>query len=236
MERPRILLVPFVTQLEWQIEPQLSEWADVASYDAPGVGSEPATEPSPDAVAARGIAEAERRGWTSCVVVADELGVAAALRLASARPDLVSALALGHACLNYREDGERPPLATGVNAALEQIARVDYRAFAHAMTQGTLGAYGDDVVQQWIERVPQERALAAIDAARSLQDVQDNRAALAELDVPLLLAQHVGCLGWTAEGFEDAVAAFPHADVVRTEEKPSVSREFADALRRLCGA
>ena len=71
MARPRILLVPFVTQLEWQIEPLLGEWADVASYDAPGVGSEPATEASPDAVAARGIAEVERRGWADCVVVAD---------------------------------------------------------------------------------------------------------------------------------------------------------------------
>jgi hypothetical protein len=37
--RPRLLLVPEFTEVEWtQIRPQLDEWADVASYDPPGVG------------------------------------------------------------------------------------------------------------------------------------------------------------------------------------------------------
>ena len=42
MERPRLLLVPELTELEWVIKPLLEEWAEVASYDAPGVGDEPA--------------------------------------------------------------------------------------------------------------------------------------------------------------------------------------------------
>src|SRR5437899_4376557 len=41
MARPRILLVPNLTELEWLIKPQLEEWAEVASFDAPGVGAEP---------------------------------------------------------------------------------------------------------------------------------------------------------------------------------------------------
>ena len=39
MTRPRLLLVPLLTELEWDpIRAQLEEWADVASYDLPGVG------------------------------------------------------------------------------------------------------------------------------------------------------------------------------------------------------
>ena len=44
MERPRLLLVPMLTEVEWVIRPLLEEWAEVASYDAPGVGDEPAVE------------------------------------------------------------------------------------------------------------------------------------------------------------------------------------------------
>lgn len=38
MTRPRILLVPNFTELEWLVKPRLEEWAEVASYDPPGVG------------------------------------------------------------------------------------------------------------------------------------------------------------------------------------------------------
>ena len=34
----RVLLVPTVTEVEWKIKPLLEEWADVASFDAPGSG------------------------------------------------------------------------------------------------------------------------------------------------------------------------------------------------------
>jgi hypothetical protein len=54
VQRPRILLVPTVTELEWRIAPLLSEWAEVATYDVPGVGQEPPVEPmDPGAVAER---------------------------------------------------------------------------------------------------------------------------------------------------------------------------------------
>jgi hypothetical protein len=52
--------------------------------------------------------------------------------------------------------------------------------------------------------------------------------------VPKLFAQHRGCLLFTQEGFEDAVAAFPEAGTVSCAEKPGTSREFATALREFC--
>jgi hypothetical protein len=77
MDRPRLLLVPQLTELEWLNKPLLEEWADVASYDAPGVGAGSDDAPSgSDAVAQRGLEELERRGWDRCVVVSDEFGVA----------------------------------------------------------------------------------------------------------------------------------------------------------------
>ena len=36
--RPRLLLVPSFTELEWGIRPELEEWAEVVSFDCPGVG------------------------------------------------------------------------------------------------------------------------------------------------------------------------------------------------------
>ena len=50
----------------------------------------------------------------------------------------------------------------------------------------------------------------------------------------MLLAQHNGCLMFTDEGFEDAVAAFPDARGHRCSEKPSTSPEFAHVLREFC--
>ena len=44
MSLPRLLLVPQLTQIEWTIEPDLEQWAEVASFDPPGVGNEPAPE------------------------------------------------------------------------------------------------------------------------------------------------------------------------------------------------
>src|ERR671937_122578 len=41
MARPRLLLVAEFTELSWAIKPLLEEWADVLSYDPPGVGDEP---------------------------------------------------------------------------------------------------------------------------------------------------------------------------------------------------
>jgi hypothetical protein len=57
---------------------------------------------------------------------------------------------------------------------------------------------------------------------------------LKEVDVPLLLAKHEGCLGMGEEGFEDAVAVFPHARTVSVPEAPVVStpRPACSSLER----
>ena len=229
--RPRLLLVPLLTQIEWVSRPALVEWADVASFDAPGVGAEPPAETfGRDAIAARGLAELDRRGWASCIVVADGSAIATALRLASARPEAVEALALGHARLSDDMDGERPPRNREVYEALGQLLRVDYGNFArYGFTQFTLGAIDDELTAQMLERVPE----AIVRAGWDMTGEQGARfePVLRELGVPLLLAKHEGCLADTEEGFEDAVAAFPAARTVSVAEAPSASPDFAAALR-----
>src|SRR6266550_4660004 len=94
----RLLLVPEITELEWAIKPELEEWAEVASFDATGVGAEP-PEPTPrrEAIVRRGLTELDRRGWDSCVLVADGFSGAAATHLAERWPGSVEGFALGHA-------------------------------------------------------------------------------------------------------------------------------------------
>jgi hypothetical protein len=221
--RPRILLVPQLTELEWLIKPLLEEWADVASYDAPGVGEEPSSEKATsEAVAERGLEELARRGWDCAVIVAD---------------DAAEAVALGHARLSNSIEGERPALNREIYAALTQLSRHDPRTFIRQMfkmTQGEQlkGGYGEDLAESYMERVPTERVLdfyaTRPEAGRLIADP------LRGLDVPILLAQHKGCLLFTGEGFEDAVAAFPAAQVVMADEKPSASADFARALHSFC--
>jgi hypothetical protein len=55
MAKHRLLLVPWLPELEWGISPLLREWAEVSSFDAPGVGDESAAaETTRDAIAKRG--------------------------------------------------------------------------------------------------------------------------------------------------------------------------------------
>ena len=42
--RPRLLLVPEFTELQWTIKSDLEQWAEVRSFDPPGVGGEPRPE------------------------------------------------------------------------------------------------------------------------------------------------------------------------------------------------
>src|SRR5215208_5051276 len=56
--RPCLLLVPAFTELQWTIKPLLEEWAEVASYDPPGVGSEPLPK---EAGLGPGMPEPDRR-------------------------------------------------------------------------------------------------------------------------------------------------------------------------------
>ena len=90
MAKHRLLLVPWLSALEWGIRPLLEEWADVASFDAPGVGDEPPpAEATREAIAKRGLEELDRLGWDRVTVVADEFGVGTAVALASERPEAI---------------------------------------------------------------------------------------------------------------------------------------------------
>src|SRR5258705_9786461 len=94
MSRPRILLCPQFTEIEWAIAPQLSEWAEVASFDAPGMGDEPFPGDDPsqldrELVVRRALQEVETRDWDSYFVVGDAWGTATAVRVSLARPEPV---------------------------------------------------------------------------------------------------------------------------------------------------
>jgi hypothetical protein len=232
--RPRLLLVPLLTELEWAISPRLEQWAQVASFDAPGVGEEPAAEPfGRDAVARRGLAELDRRAWDSCVLVADGEALPSAVRLAELRPEAVKGMALGHARLANTTEGERPTINGEVLAAFGQLVRENYRAFVrHALTQVSRGSWGEELAERMLQRIPSDVAAAAFDMV--LRESEPIQEPLARLGVPLLLARHEGCIVATDEGFEDAVAAFPAARTVSVPDAPPVSAEFAETLRSFC--
>ncbi len=239
MERPPLLLVPMLTEIEWVIKPLLDDWAEVASYDAPGVGAEPAGEEfGAEAVARRGLAEAERRGWDSFVLVADEFGLPAASHIAAAAPTRLLALVLGHARLSNSTTGEHAAINNEILDAIRTLMRTDHRSFVHQMFkmtagEGLVGGYGDDMVEEYLRRVPLDLAFPHYDEVAVAGEGMAER--LTQPDVPVLLAQHEGCLMFTDEGFEDAVAAFPHASVVRCTDKPSTSDKFVGTLREFCG-
>jgi pimeloyl-ACP methyl ester carboxylesterase len=247
MSRFRILLVPSLTELEWPIRPLIEEWAEVASFDAPGVGDEPPEEGNLlDASARRGFVELDRRGWDRCVIVGDEYGAGVGARMAAERPAAVQALVLGHACLHYRRKGERPSLSPEVADLLLRLADLDFRAFGRQMFTGwdpARGAMGeparyDAVADRYLERVSPAAARAYLEAIMSEGTSEDPSLAekLHGLDAPLLLVKHEGCLLFTPEGFEDAAAALPRARTASTPVKPSVSPEFAAILRDFCEA
>jgi hypothetical protein len=239
MARPRLLLVPMLTEIEWVIKPLLEEWAEVASYDTPGVGAEPAVgDFGPQAVATRGLAEADSRGWDSFIVVADEFGLPAATHLGVAAQSRLQALVLGHARLSNATTGERPAINGQVLDAIGTMMRTDLRSFIRQMFkmtagEGLVGGYGDDMIEEYLRRVPPALAYPVYeDPQRAGEGMADR---IAQPDVPLLLAEHEGCLMFTREGFEDAIAAFPDATVVRCTDKPSTSDKFVATLREFCG-
>jgi hypothetical protein len=220
--------------MEWDpIRPRLEEWAEVASFDIPGVGEEPAAEPlDRQRMVDRGLAELERRGWERCVVVGDGTGATTAAGLVQGRPEAAQAVAIGHARLSNRTDGERPPMSRELLEAFGQLLRQDYPAFIrHGVAQMTHGSIDDGRAARMMERVP-------MDVARRAWQITMEQEPVAELlegfDVPLLFAQHEGCLVSTSEGFEDAVAAFPKARVVGYPDAPAATPAFADDLRSFC--
>jgi hypothetical protein len=238
MERPRLLLVPQLTEIEWVIKPLLEQWADVASYDAPGVGDEPgARQFDSRAVARRGLEELDRRGWESCVVVADEFGVAGAAHLLDLAPNVVQAMAVGHARLSNTLDGEQAALNREVYAGLGTLMRADTRTFVRQLFRLTggetmEGGYKDSMVDAFLERVPIELMIPFWDSRPEQGEHIGEQ--LRQAAVPVLLVQHKGCLLYTDEGFEAAVEALPHAQAERLNDKPSTSPQFAGVLETFC--
>jgi pimeloyl-ACP methyl ester carboxylesterase len=245
MPKPRLLLVPQFTELEWTIRDQLAEWADVAGYDQPSVGEEPVTPAQVDGVRAgsirlrdlfveRGLEELDRQGWDRCFVVADGWATATAARIAVRRPQAVQGVALGHASLTFEMDGDRPVINREVFAAMRQLLAQDHREFIrHGMVQMTQGSVDDELAGRMIDRFPRGDWLElAWDSLSSDQEPIGDM--LHEYGGPLMLAQHVGCLSFTDEGYADAVAAFPEAHTLGVTKAPGGSQEFAEALRDFC--
>ena len=243
-ERPQILLVPSWSEVQWAIKPQLEEWADVASYDPPGVGAEPPAEgPLPEAIVARGAAEIERRGFTECIVAGDDFGGVFATLIAAAQRPRVAGLALGHACLAHRPGGERPTIHAEIAEVSRRLLDIDFRSFIRQdvgiwdARPGYSVDSADELADALVSRVPPGFGVKLLDeleagiseAGGSLEPF------LRDLDLPLLLARHKDCVVFTPHGFDDFVAAFPDAATVGTLESPCMSAAFADALREFAG-
>jgi hypothetical protein len=247
MERPRLLLVPEFTELEWAIRPQLEAWAEVASYDPPGVGDEPIADEDIAAVSRgerpirelfvrRGLEEVDRRGWDRFFIVADGWANATAARIAHQRPAAVLGIGMGHACLSYDMDGDPPVVSREVWAAMRQLLSQDHREFIrHGIVQMTQGSVDDEAAELMLTRFPKREYVEVVwDALpREHEPIGEM---LHEWGGPLLLAQHVGCISFSEEGFNDAVEAFPEARVLRTPDAPSTMAEFSEALREFCEA
>jgi hypothetical protein len=181
-----------------------------------------------------GLAEVDRVGWDRFVVVTDGHGSPTAVSLARARPDSVLGLAIGHASLSHSTTGNRPPMNVGAWAALGQLASQGNDAFVrYGIAQMTRGGVTEEVAEQMLERFPDMELVAAMVEAlgHEPEPIGDD---LAALGLPLLLAKHEGCLGRTDEGFEDIVAAFPHAQTAFCPETCTSSPAFAEAIRKFC--
>jgi pimeloyl-ACP methyl ester carboxylesterase len=237
--RRRILLCPQFTEVEWTIAPRLSEWAEVATFDAPGVGDEPIPGDDPtrfdrEMVVQRALQEVERLDWDSYFVVGDAWGTATAARIANARPAPVLGLALGHASLDYGTEGERAAVNGELVAAMTQLMRSDYDSFVrYGMTQFTQGGFDEETSGRIVARFPPMEVAATV-WETLVERPEPLGEMLGQLDMPLLLAKHDGCLVFTAEGYEDAVAAFPEAHRASIPKAPSASDDFAAALREFC--
>jgi len=175
----------------------------------------------------------DRLGWDGFFVVGDTFGTATAVRIAHARRDSVQGIALGHACLSWDMDGDRAPVKRELWHAMAQLMSQDAASFVrHGLTQITQGSYDEDLAHRMVERVPSECMHAAWAMIGEHREPMGDL--LREIDRPLLLAKHEGCLVFTDEGFEDARAAFPDARTIVVEKPPSADDDFPGALRELC--
>ena len=241
MPRPRILLCPQFTEVEWTIAPQISEWAEVAMFDPPGVGGEPIPADAEmvidrELVVQKALQEVERLAWGSYFVVGDAWGTATAARVAAAKPDAVRGLALGHACADYGTEGERPAVNGELVAAMAQLMRSDYDSFVrYGLTQFTQEGFDEDTAGRMVDRFPPMEVASQV-WEMLVARPEPIAELLGKLDKPMLLAKHEGCLVFTPEGYEDLVSSFPDALTVSVQKSTSASDEFAAALRDFCEA
>src|SRR5262245_34323170 len=145
--------------MEWNIASELSDWAEVATFDAPGAGEEPMpgdpADWSRELVVERALLELDKLRWDSYFVVGDAWGTATAVRVAATRPDPVLGVALGHATLDYGQDGHRPAVNKEVTAAMTQLLRSDFDSFVkYGMTQFTQGGFDEETSERIVDRFP----------------------------------------------------------------------------------
>lgn len=235
--RARLLLVPSISELEWgRIRPQLEVWADVASYDLPGLGADADNaDLHLETTLQRGIDELDRHGWTDAIIVGDQFGAGLAVLVASRWHGSVRGVALGHACLHYRRDGERPAISPAVADFQLQLTQIGPAAAEQMFVQGLEVTYGADVAAGIRQRLSANFTRDYAELLLAHQDI-DLEPPLRRLGAPLLLAEHRDCPLWTAEGFADAAAAFPEATTVVIGDNPGSSPEFADALREFAAS
>jgi hypothetical protein len=206
------------------------------------VGSEPPAGPSFELAtwrrraAERGLEEVDRRGWESFFVVTDSSATKTGLEVAKGRPEAVRGLAIGHAALSRSMDGERPAISREVWSGMSTLLRTDREGFIrHGFSQVTAGSVSEERAGEMFERFPDRELAVRIWDAMG-EDPEPIEGDLVELGLPLLLGQHVGCLGSTEEGFADIVARFPEAATVACQEACATSPTFADALREFCSS
>ena len=226
-------MVPEFTEIQWTIRPCLEAWADVASYDPPGIGDEPRRgQLTREAIADRGVEEVEQRGWERFFLAADGWAIAPALRIAARTRDRVQGLALGHARLSDHLEGPRAPMNKAVYEGMTELIRRDALAFIrHGIVQATGGSVDDDLAEEMVGRFPADVIQIGWKELTRARDFADEFRAL---EIPMLLGKHEGCLMSTEEGFADAVDAFPDARTVVTSDACCVDPKFAQALRDFC--
>ena len=221
--KARVLYVPlFIAAEADRFAAVAGDWAEVASFDVP-------VEQAVEAAHAR----LDEIGWDACTLVVDGYAQGLGVEIALHHPSRFRAVAVGHAAMRFTIAPPRPTLHPDVVDGASRLLENDYMAFWRAVTQLTQGGMPDAWVERWAESVPQERAEAMFRGLTETEAPASER--LWEFNGPLLFAQHSDCVLWTDEGFEDVVAAFPDARVVRCREIPPFDPVFGEALRDLTG-
>lgn len=232
MSRPRLLYVPIATRFEAERVIALADWADIATFDAPGAGENRELESRGVAgVVEAALARLDGLDWQRCGVICDSHSQAAAVDLVMSHPERVEGVYVGHAAARYRLGGDRPAMVPPVHEAAQQLLETDYRSFARAVTQMTQGLVDDAYVERWIATVPQP---VASDILGDLAERQPELVArLRGADLPVVLGKHEGCVMWTPESFEDACRALPEATKIVSDGIPTQDPRFLEAVRAL---